>query len=100
MQLRHLDNQNNIKFTIVVCYKKSKFCYYKASRYRSLNSILQYFTKKQDFTYLSIFTVDSLGRRIKRVYYISNNNIISQNYMHKNTHVLDYGSNGQTIGKK
>ena len=100
MQLRHLDNGKNIRFTIVVCYQGTKFCYYKASKHRKLTSILQYFTAKQDFTYLSIFTIDSLGRRIKRVYYISNNNNISSNYRLSSMLVLDNGSNQQTILKK
>lgn len=75
MQLRHLDNTKKAQFQIVVHYKSGAYVYYRASRYRRVDSIIEYFSRRIDFVYLSIFLINKESIRLRRVYYHSSTGV-------------------------
>lgn len=70
MQLRNLQKGTKL-FQIVICYKQNKYTYYKASKYRTTEKIVSYFTQKQDFSHGMIFGLDRGGKRGRRLFYFN-----------------------------
>lgn len=71
MQVRHIFKNQINRYTLTVCYKGSKFCYYRVSKQRNILQVEKYFRSRPDFIFASLFLQDEAGIRLKRLYYFN-----------------------------